>query len=468
MRYIIAVLLLMIPASLAGATFGNITLSAEENSFQAERARIVHESGLISISQAELDDQTDYSVSVAVSPLEDGNRIINVSDLAFSATLPDDDTTFSASVPFSIRYDGNGALLNPSLSASHIFDWGRKDDRLKELQTASSRLSVEREYSSSLLSLRSSVISAIASLLENERSLMEGEENLRDAERELSNALQLGDITENSISYLEAQFTIKRAQDSVRILETEKEELVKRFSNLTGLDWDGVSDIPVPQFAPILSIESSSSLEEADLYASIAEEEFLLEESRQNPQRLTIGGEVNGSKYIGAGLGRAGILEEDRIGASVALGWESREWSLGLSGGGTWNQDFSFTPSVRVSGSWHSNSSSESDSLTLRTLQNEALLRRGEYYDLRRSFEEESDNLWGRMLSWQRSYSEMKAEVEYRQALRGIISERLERGLANEEELHDAEVELDLLMIDRDILLLDGLALENEMNIHIL
>ena len=467
MRYFLAVAFLLVPSLLTGTTFDTIIRSTEETSVQAEQARLRYESGLISIEQAEIEDGTSYSVSMAVSPLENRSRIISVSDLSFTATLPDDDTSITASIPFSISYDGSGALVSPSASVSHVFDWGLDDDNLKTLQNASSRISVDREYSSDLLSLRMSVINAVSQLLSNEKSLLEEEEALRDLQREMESALRLGLMNESSLSYMEAMLSIRRSEDRIDILNMEKDELAERYRNLTGLEWDGVEAIPDPVF-PDLSVSVSSALEAADLYARIAEEQYQLELSRQNPRRLTIGAAAGGNAYLGDDLGKAGIEAGNSISVSGEAGWEGREWSFGISGGGTWDEDYSFYPELTISGRWRNNTASKSDELTLRTLQNESIMRRSEYLDQKRSFEEESNDLWGRVISWKRSWAELEAETEYSNAMLENARIRLERGLARQEDLHDAQHEVMLLDYDRNILLLEGLSLEAEIAMHIL
>ena len=467
MKRFLQLFLLFLPSLLSAAVFDDIVRSTFSTSFEAESAELRYESGLLDIEQAELDDKTDYSVSLAVSPLEGKSEIISVSDLSFSATLPDDDTEISASIPFSTRYDAEGALISPSLSVSHVFDWGRDDDTLEELQIASSRLSVTREYEAELLSLHVSVLDAITSLLDNERNSIESEEELRDLERELSEALTLGNITEDSIGYKEMQLSVKRAEDSVGILEEERAELEKRFRNLTGMDWNGVEDVPMPSFPDILSYTTSSSLQEAELSARIAEEEYLLEEDNQNPRRLVVGAMAGSNIYLGSGLGLSN-LEDDSINVTGSVGWEGKEWAFSVSGGGSWDDDYSFSPSLSLSGSWHSHPSSDSDRLLLSSLQNEAILRRGEYLDTRRSFMEESGDFWNRILSWNRDFSEMEAEIEYRSALLSSIETKFERGLVTAEDVHDASVELDLLDLDRTILILEGLSLEAEIRMHII
>ena len=455
-------------AVLHAAAFEDIAANAEAVSYQAEKAELRYESGLIALEQSGLDDRTDYSVSFRLDPVDGDGEVINVSDLTFSVTLPDDDTTFSASVPFAVRYDAEGALISPSLSARHVFDWGRDDETLKELQTESSRLSVNREYSSDMLSLRLSVIDSISAILSNEKSIREEEETLRDLQRILSSDLELGNITKDSLLYQESMLGVKRSEDRLGILQDEREELLKRFSSLCGLPWDGVTDIPFPSFPDIMAAETSSELEEADIYARIAEEEYLLELSRQNPERLSVGISADSYKYLGRGLAINPLNENDSVSVLGELGWESRSWDLSLSGGVILDDDYSASPVLSVSGTWHSDAASESDALTLRSLQNTAEMRRGEYLDMRRSFEETGRELWNRIISWRRNFAEVEAEIEYQTALLDNARLRYERGLIPEEDLHDASFELDNLMIDRSVLLLEGLSLETEIDMQIL
>ena len=313
------------------------------------------------------------------------------------------------------------------------------------------------------------VISAIAGLLENERSMMEEKENLRDLQRALETDLRLGNLSESSLLYVEEELTIKRTEDRIRSLEEEQGELLRRFENITGLEWEGVADIPYPIFPDILSYTSSSSVEESRLYAEIAKEEYLLESSRQKPRRLMVGGTVAGDIYTGEGLGlNSAVNDRDRISALGEIGWEGKSWSFGLSGGGSWDDDYTFTPQVTLSGSWQSNSSSESDELTLRALRTDTEMREREYLDALLSFETESAELWNRLLAWKRDFSELQADIDYRSALLENTELRFERGLATEEDMHDAALELELLSIDRSVLLLEGLSLECEIEMHIL
>ena len=454
-------LLLCVPSVLHALPYADI-IEAAENGPEAEGAELAYEAGLISVAQSALDDTADYSISFAADPLSEmDDGILRVSELSFSAILPDDDTTITASIPSGLRYDGRGAVLSPSASISHTFDWGHDDDRLRDLQTEALRLSVERQYGTDILSIRRSVISLISDLISNERELLSSQEELRDIDREINDSLKLGIITEGSIVYEELMLERKRAEDSIGIGEREKEELLLRFRTLTGLEWDGADDIPEPIFPDVLSAEVSSVVSEAELELLIAEEDVLLEESDQNPRRLTIGGSAGGNAEVAEGLYSITGIREDPIYLEGTIGWEGDDWSVSASGGGRWDYRFDFSPSLSLAASWHSGTS-ESDELRLRSLRNTARIRSDDYYDARRSFDEDKEDIWGRMLSWQREMAELEAETDYRNALYEMILVKYERGLATGEDVHDAELGIRLLDFDRDILLLEGLLLQNE------
>lgn len=454
-------LLLCVPSVLHALPYADI-IEAAENGPEAEGVELAYEAGLISVAQSALDDTADYSISFAADPLSEmDDGILRVSELSFSAILPDDDTTITASIPSGLRYDGRGAVLSPSASISHTFDWGHNDDRLRDLQTEALRLSVERQYGTDILSIRRSVISLISELISNERELLSSQEELRDIDREINDSLKLGIITEGSIVYEELMLERKRAEDSIGIGEREKEELLLRFRTLTGLEWDGADDIPEPIFPDVLSAEVSSVVSEAELELMIAEEDVLLEESDQNPRRLTIGGSAGGNAEVAEGLYSITGIREDPIYLEGTIGWEGDDWSVSASGGGRWDYRFDFSPSLSLAASWHSGTS-ESDELRLRSLRNTARIRSDDYYDARRSFDEDKEDIWGRMLSWQREMAELEAETDYRNALYEMILVKYERGLATGEDVHDAELDIRLLDFDRDILLLEGLLLQNE------
>ena len=460
-RLVIPMMLYLSAAMLAAASYDDIVRTALSDSPDAVAAELSHEAGLLSVLEAELDDAYGFSVTMAASPLSDGMSAIDVSSLSFSMTAPDDDTSFTASMPCGVRYDGQGGSISPSASVEHVFDWGHDDEDLKDMQAAALRISVLREYLADRAAIRRNVLSLVTELLENERSAMEASLELDDASRELRDAVSLGIVTEGSIGFLELELARQRAEDSLRICGEEKEELMARYEAYLGAGWDGIEDIPMPVFPDVSGATTSSLLEEADMQRRIAEEEVLVTESAYNPMRMTAGAEAGGSIPLGQGLFSDASLNGRSASLYGSIGWEGNDFSVSAQGGGVWDDDLRFTPSLTVMGSWRSGND-ESEDLALRSLRNEARIRASEAADARRTFEQERDSIANRIISWEREWSEMEAEIRYRTALAEMAETKLGRGMITEDDLRDTEAGLSMLLIDRDILLLEGQSLAAE------
>ena len=98
----------------------------------------------------------------------------------------------------------------------------------------------------------------------------------------------------------------------------------------------------------------------------------------------------------------------------------------------------------------------------MRSLRNTARMREVEASDQRRSFNENVQDLWGRILRWEREKGELEATLRYQEALSGMQELKYERGMITKEELDESRNELSSLAIDYDIKKLEGLALEAE------
>lgn len=466
MRRIIAAAFLFLPLMLHGASYVDIISNAETRSAAAAEALLQRDAGLIATAGMEVEEGADLSFSIQAEPLYEDSSAVRLSELGFSAVI--EDTSLSASLPFGVSYDGSAAFVSPSASVSHAFDWGRDDDLLESMQIESSRLSVDREYSAAMLSIRSNVISVMGSLLLNEASSIRAEEELSDFLRDRSDALVLGSYAEGSLLDEAQLLEIRRAEDTLAILDLERSELEKRFMRLAGAEWTGVEGIPFPSFPDILSTEGSSELRMAELQASIAEEELLLAESGLSPSRLVVDASVSGTAYFGERPLMGGMRLSDSVSVDGGLEWEGKEWTVSASGGGSWERDGGFSPSLTIGAAWHDAGLSESEDLEIRGLRNTALIRRADYLEERRSFEEEGNALWNRILSWQRDWAEAEAEMSYLKASHDNLSQMLDRGLITAEKLHDSAVEIEALEHEMDALLLDGLSLQAEAEMHLL
>lgn len=456
-RRFLFTILLLIPFTLSGTSYQEIISQARKNSIDIANAELTYESGMLSVQRLEAADKAGYSASLRVSPY-DYDDAVSVEELGASYISPDGNTELSVGMPFTVGYDGHGAMLGPEIALYHTFDWGTDDDELKRLEAGRARLSTERVYNETLIAADRTVISLIISILNNERSMIEAEEEIRNLKKDLSDDLALEALSEDSIIFIEEKLAIARAENELAVLRREHRYLEERFLTLTGMDWDGITDIPSPVFPDISGVPSS--LEEYYYDMEIAKEEYNIAESENNPMYLRLGASADSSLYLGTGLMNDGVHSfNDSITAQGLIELTAGEWSLSASGGGTWTERNSFSPALSIGASWTRDTESELDDLELRTLLNDALIAANDYSDRKREFDEEREELIYSILSWQRSFSSNEGDIEYQKALSKYRKALYERGLGTEEELHDAETSEELTLMERDILLLEGLQL---------
>ena len=195
--------------SLGALTIDEILTSARDVSYSVKNASLLHDNNLLLIRENELDDEPVWSVDLSVKPFSSSdfsNDKLDIETLSASVTLPDDDaTTITLSSPIEIGYENGSFLIEPSITASHTFDFNYfDDDRITDLTNASSSLSTERLYLEALYSFDKSVITELTTLLTLEKNMKDLEHTISNAERDLNNMLTLKEATEDSITYTRA------------------------------------------------------------------------------------------------------------------------------------------------------------------------------------------------------------------------------------------------------------------------
>ena len=453
MKHIAFLLALLLPFSISAASYSDIMNVAEEMSIEEKNAAISYESSLLSASLLDKEDEMGYSVSLRAEPFQYDDAI-SITALDASFIFPDEDTEISASIPFDVKYSGKGALLHPSLSLSHRFDWAHDDKRLSSLEAEYARFTAQENYDRAISSFRKNMISLMIALLENERDMKEAEETLSDLKKDFSDSVYLRTVTEGTVLYKELELLISRAEGSLSALKEEREYLEWRYTSYTGLEWDGVDDIPDAVF-PSLEGESPS-VKEAYYEMEIASEEYLVEKSRIKPLNLTLGGDVSSTVGIGELISSSA---EENLKAGLSLALNTDEWNVEVSGGGSWDRNYSFTPSLSIGAVWSRNTEKDSDTVTLKRLMNDALSASNGYQKALIDDYDEKESLLSSILSWKRSYADAEDECAYRRAMLEYQEELYKRGLGTEEDLSDASLEAETAEYDLKIAKLNGLSL---------
>ena len=197
-------------------------------------------------------------------------------------------------------------------------------------------------------------------------------------------------------------------------------------------------------------------MKEAYYEMEIASEEYLVEKSRIKPLNLTLGGNVSSTVGIGELISSSA---EENLKAGLSLALNTDEWNVEVSGGGSWDRNYRFSPSLSIGAVWSRNTEKDSDTVTLKRLMNDALSASNDYQKALIDDYDEKESLLSSILSWKRSYADAEDECAYRHAMLLYQEELYKRGLGTEEDLSDASLEAEAAEYDLKIAKLNGLSL---------
>ena len=200
----------------------------------------------------------------------------------------------------------------------------------------------------------------------------------RSLERTLEQNLTLKLVKEDSLIHRASVQAIQSKKTTLEGLNTTRELYLRQFKNLTGFEWEGVSDIPEPNLLFNPDQSQSSTLKLKSLAVDLAKEDLAIQKATYTNKSLVVGGSVGGSasktksKNILTGVEKIDYYNDATIKGSASL--IANQYKISGSVSATYDfEDNTFTPSLTIGGSWSNNPSSYSEGLKLQQLENAVL-----------------------------------------------------------------------------------------------
>lgn len=491
-RSISAVAVALLCTGMLFATpYEEILSRAMENSPQMKNVELTYLNSLLTQQQNDLDDAVKVTVSTGtISVLPNENtpntlpRIPGFTDdpeyleyiLAIPAVeeylkgetinadftmspsvtvvLPNDgETTISASTGLGFEYgDGKYYSVTPSLSASHTFDLtGYDSDLAVDLSNARSSIQSEYTYRNALLSFENQVLTSIKTILQAERTLDETKYELAKAEQTLSDALELGNMSEGSVSYLQSMNAINLQKRTIDATEKQIETAKQQYTTLTGLVWDGVEDLPSPDLTVNVLSTGNTSVVLAGIDVEIAQQEIETKQHEISPSSIAVAGGVNSS------------LSQNKktLGTSAGLSYSAGNWSLGTTFGGTYTYSTDkFTPSLTFTGTWTNKTTKKSDEIELQMLNNDLVSAQNELADAKTSYIQDMQNLQIEILNHEYTLQNNAAQKEYYESNLEYQQTLFDSGLCTQQDVDDARKQVEWASVQDMIDTIEGLLLQ--------
>ena len=470
--FLVIVVSLFALSSVFSLSLDEIINGAKELSPTYQNVILSYENSLINIRNLERKDKVGVAVSASVNPLYEekdmsgalmggsveAKKGINTSSTA-TVTLPNDGkTTIKGGVGVTSLYDGSSTATSLSLDASHTFDFtGYSSSTSDDLTLATTKYSTELSKSTSELNFEKSVINTVSAILSYEKNIKKAQKSLDDQKSTVEKMETLGTYSKTSTTYINAVNVLNQLQASLDAAVKQYENALKSFEKVRGMEWTGLDEIPEPILDLKIYDNGNTSVLISSLKAEAAVEDYKAEAAKLNPMSLSISGKVSGT-----------ISDSSSTTISGSLSYTGDNWSLSATPGVTITKDKT-TPSLTISGTWSNGGTiSTSDEDTLTSLSNKMLSAQNDYRDALSSYFDEAQSLSLRVLSWEASYSNAKASLDYAKTVYENEKVMLEYGFSTEKDVKSAELNMISTEYDLKTTMLEGLSLERDLKIFAL
>lgn len=454
---------LIIVSSIFSISLDEIISGAKELSPTYQNMILSYENSLINIRSLENKDKIGVSVSATVNPLYEERLLSEEKGMSASSsatlTLPNNgNTTLSLGAGVTALYDGSSTVTTLSLGASHVLDFtGYNSSDSEDLTLASTKYSTELSKNTSELNFEKTVINTVSALLGYEKNIKKLEKSYNDQKDLVDKMDTLGTYSTTSTTYINAVNVLNQYEASLESAKKQYENAKANFEKVSGMEWTELDELPEPVLDLKVYDNGNTSVLLKSLSVSSAAESYKAQLAKENPMNLSLSGKINGS-----------ISDTSSTSISGTVAYTGDNWSLSVAPGVSITKDKT-TPSVTISGSWsNGGTQNTNDDDTLKAASNKVLSAENDYRDALSSYFEDAQSLSLRILSWQASYSNSKAALDYAKMVYENEKAMYEYGFSTEKDVNAALLNVISAEYDLKTTILDGLSLERDLKIFAL
>lgn len=457
-------------APLQSADLASIVEQAKQNSSTIQQITLGKQNSDLSVALSEVPEQLGIEVSGDVSYIDSslvgalsGKDTLTVSPSVVISLPNDGDTKITiGATSISRALDSDGYWrANPSMTVSHTLRFGDTGTILEDLQLARQKLEIEQTYRQRIYDFESSVYTKITEILNLEMTLLHNEKDILVQRTKIDNALKLKTSAPGSTTYRAMELELARLEQA-KSGTLQKLSMAKtQFSQMTGLAWSGVESIRDAQLSFNFLPTGDTSVVLASLDLEIAKEQLAL----KNRATVSLGNTTSVPSLVfsgSTGLSYAKTATES-LSYSVSGGaqYAAKQFSTGASVSLGISDSGTVSPTVTLSGSWKNDQSSESDLLTIRSLENAVTIAGIDYQESMLAYQTKANQLESDILSHSLEQARFEETAAYREQVLQQAVTALEKGLVTQTEVDQAKLDVELSSYERKIYALDALILEN-------
>ena len=437
----------------------DLVQKAMENSTTIRTLNINRENTLLNRQISDVDPTLSVTVSsgsLTISKEEMGKSIFYMNPYAV-ITLPEkNDSTLSFKLSNVTRlYKSGDSYLSftPDVTYSKTIKLDSYIDTREDITKLSSQISQDISYQKSLIQFQNGVLQSIASIMQTEMSIKSSRISYERMVKDRETALVSGDITPDSLKDLQSQMRLDSTRVALETLEKRYADLLKTFRDNYGIDYerpDSVRDA-------VLSIEAlesgNSTVLLSDMSLQIARQ--AVDVASGTSTKLQLGANTNMTMVQTNG----NDLTTSANG-SVSGTISGSNYSIGAEAGTDYRSD-EFFPYITIKGTWSNKKTTQTEALTLQSLQNKVILAQIDYDNAVASYKNEVASLKSDISSHLSDVSQFEVSANYNRQILERTQQMYDKGIVTARELEDARLNVEKDENQAMIYRINALVLEN-------
>ena len=393
---------------------------------------------------------------MTVQKEEVGKSIFMMSPYA-TITLPEkNDSTLTFKLSNVTRFYKSGdsyVSFTPDVTYSKLIKLDSYFDTREDITKLSNQISQDISYQKSLIQFQNSFLQSLSAIIQSEISIKSSRLSYERLVQDRETSLASGDITPDSLKDLQSQMRVDSTRVALESLEKKHADLLKSFRENYGFDYERPDSVRDADLS-IEALESgNSTVLLSDMSLQIAKQ--AVDVASGTSTKLQLGANTNMTM-----IQTNGNDLNTTVNGSVSGTISGSNYSIGAEAGADYRSDELF-PYVTIRGTWSNKKTTQTDALTLQSLQNKVILAQIDYDNAVQSYKNEVASLKSDVSNHLSDLSQFEVSSNYNRLILERTQQMYDKGIVTKRDLEDAQLSVEKDEVQAMIYKISALILEN-------
>ena len=437
----------------------DLVQKAMENSTTIRTLNINRENTILNRQISDVEPTMSVTISsgnVTVQKEEVGKSIFMMSPYA-TITLPEkNDSTLTFKLSNVTRFYKSGdsyVSFTPDVSYIKTIKLDSYIDTREDITKLSNQISQDISYQKSIIQFQNSFLQSLSAIIQSEISIKSSRLSYERLVQDRETSLASGDITPDSLKDLQSQMRLDSSRVALESLEKKHSDLLTTFKENYGFDYERPDSVRDANLS-IEALESgNSTVLLSDMSLQVAKQ--AVDVASGTSTKLQLGADTNMTM-----VQTNGNDLNTTINGSVSGTITGSNYSIGAEAGTDYRSEELF-PYITIKGTWSNKKTTQTDALTLQSLQNKVILAQIDYDNAVQSYKNEVASLKSDVSNHLSDLSQFEVSSNYNRLILERTQQMYDKGIVTKRDLEDAQLSVEKDEVQAMIYKISALILEN-------